>query len=64
MKKLLPTVLAASCALSACGEAEAPATDEAMAEQPAAVEEFDQQLSEDEANAALDALDDEEAAQE
>jgi len=52
-----------SLALAACGDKPAPAADETEAEESTTQTEFDEQLSEEEANAALDALDAEEAAQ-
>jgi len=57
MTKILMTAVPAMLLLSACGGAEAPAGEEAISTEP----EFDEQLSEEEANAVLDELEAEEA---
>jgi len=63
MTKALMGVIPTLLILSACGGAEAPAQEEGAVEDAPAESEFDQQLGDAEANAALDALDAEEAAE-
>lgn len=57
MNKTLISATAALLLLSACGESETPAEEGGAATEASAESEFDEQLSDEEANAALDELD-------